>query len=129
MLCWIQQPLPRGTAYAGTAIALRAVLPKLRAAASFLAIAGPILGVIVVKVLMFGGIAAAAAGVSSTAAAAHQILFSALCMLSLLSTCLPDELAYAHHDERHSSDRLPPPRPLLQTRVLYTRRCRPCSRW
>lgn len=77
MLRRVQQRLPQGTAYGGISIALRMVVPRLQAAMSFLSIAGPVLGVILVKVLMFGGIAAAAAGVSSNAAAAHQILFSA----------------------------------------------------
>jgi hypothetical protein len=59
MLRWLQRPLPTGTAYAGTLINLRAVVPKLKAAKAFLSIAGT------------------AAGISQTASAAHQVLFSA----------------------------------------------------
>lgn len=78
MMRWIRQPLPQGSPFAGTRVAVRAVVPKLQAALSLMSIAGPVLGVIGVKVLIFGGISAAAAGVSSTVSAAHQVLFSAL---------------------------------------------------
>ena len=77
MVRWIRQPLPRASPFHGTVVAVRAVMPRLQAALSLMAIAGPILGVIGMKVLIFGGISAAAAGVSSTVSAAHQILFSA----------------------------------------------------
>lgn len=43
---------------------------------TFLRIGGPILGVIFVKVLVYGQIAARASEISQTTAAAHQILFS-----------------------------------------------------
>lgn len=77
MLRAIRRPLPASSAYAGITVPLRAVVPKLQAALSFLKVAGPVLGVIVVKVLLFGMISAAAAGTSATVAAGHQILFSA----------------------------------------------------
>jgi hypothetical protein len=81
MLGFMKNPLPESSPYRGAVVNLRAVLPKLNAAWSFLRIAGPVFGVIVVKVLVFGMISAAAAQVSATAAASHQILFSALHMV------------------------------------------------
>ena len=78
LFLWARTPLPSGTAYAGNCVSLRLVLPRVQAAKTFVAIAGPVLGVIVVKVLLFGGISAHAAGISSTVSAAHQVLFSAL---------------------------------------------------
>ena len=76
MLRAVRRPLPAASAYAGVRVPWRAVVPKLQAALAFLKVAGPVLGVIVVKVLLFGMISAAAAGVSATVAAGHQILFS-----------------------------------------------------
>jgi hypothetical protein len=78
MLRFMKRPLPSSSPYRGTFVPLRAVLPKLNAAWSFLKISGPVFGVIIVKVLVFGMISAAAAEVSAIAAAGHQITFSAL---------------------------------------------------
>ena len=82
MLRWLRQPLPGKSPYRGISVGVKAVVPKMRAAMSFLALAGPVLGVITVKVLFFVTISAAAADISSSVAGAHQILF---CVPPLLS--------------------------------------------
>lgn len=75
----IKKPIPVGKSpYAGIQIAIAAMRPRLDMMVTFLQIGGPILGVIFVKVLVYGQIAARASEMSQATAAAHQILFSTI---------------------------------------------------
>eukprot|EP00892_Ulva_mutabilis_P003739 jgi/Ulvmu1/1737/UM117_0014.1 len=76
MLYFIRRPLPPQSTYGGQAVPVQATVPHPATAATFLSIAGPVLGVIVLKVLFFGTIAARAAEAGSVIAAGHQIIFS-----------------------------------------------------
>jgi hypothetical protein len=87
MLASIRHPLPASSPFAPALIPLRLVVPHLRTALTFFEIAGPILGVIAVKVLIFGMVAAKASAVGTLEAAAHQILFSAAPITCDIETC------------------------------------------
>lgn len=77
MLHFIRRPLPPGSAFGGERLPVRALLPNPAAVTTFLSISGPVLGVVVMKVLLFGMIAARAAEAGAVVSAGHQIIFSA----------------------------------------------------
>lgn len=77
MLHFIRRPMPATSAYGGSRVPVAAVLPNPATIGTFLAIAGPVLGVVVLKVVLFGMIAARAAQAGAVVSAGHQIIFSA----------------------------------------------------
>ena len=83
MLYFIRRPLPQRSTYGGQQVPVRAAVPHPSTAATFLSIAGPVLGVVVLKVLLFGMVAARAAEAGAVISAGHQIIFSALLHLHL----------------------------------------------
>lgn len=91
MLRWLRRPLPYGTPHAGTAVPVTALRPRATVAAAYVRIAGPILGAILVKVLLFGMVAARAAELGAAPAAAHHILNS----LALLAAVFGDTVCQA----------------------------------
>lgn len=77
MLWRIRQPIPSGASpYAGLQVPICAAAPRAQTVLAFMRIAGPVFGVILLKVVVFGMIAARASALSVTAAASHQVLFS-----------------------------------------------------
>jgi hypothetical protein len=77
----IRQKLPEGSRYAGVRVPIVPTVPHAASARAFVALAGPILGVLTLKVLLYGLISARAAGISTAAAAGHRILFGAFATL------------------------------------------------
>ena len=77
MIAAASRPMPKGNSpYAGVKLNIGFEIPDLKTVVAFLGISGPVLGVIVVKCVVFGMISSRAAEMGQATAAAHQILFS-----------------------------------------------------
>jgi hypothetical protein len=75
MLHAIRQKLPEFSPYAGIRVPIAAAVPHLATVRTLIALAGPILGVLALKVLFFTMVSVRAVGEGMAVSAAHRIIF------------------------------------------------------
>ena len=89
MIRAVRQPLPAGSPFASLKIDIGLEIPSLSTVATFLAVSGPVLGVVLVKIIVFGSISACATEMGQVTAGAHQIAMSLALFLGVFGcACL-----------------------------------------
>ena len=77
MLSKIRQRLPQQSPYAGVRVRIAPAVPHVATVRTLVVLAGPILGVLALKVLLFTTISIRAVGEGMAVSAGHRILFGA----------------------------------------------------